>query len=239
MGTKKRGEVDPRLLKVIAQVTGKRPKTVLAHILKHGFITTEDLGDYGYNHPPRAARDVREAGVPLVTFRVRGRDGRSIAAYRLGSPDAIQGGRLGGRSVLSKELLDSLYEAGNGRCYSCFHRFEKRYLTIDHRIPYEISGEVDSLKDIKHFMLLCGSCQRRKSWSCEHCPNWSLKSEEACAGCYWASPEDYEHVATAKIRRVEIVFSGAELEALREIEEAATAMGVGLADVLKQRIARP
>lgn len=50
-------------------ITAKRPKTVIDHILEHGFITTEELKEtYGYNHPPRAVRDVREHGIPLETF---------------------------------------------------------------------------------------------------------------------------------------------------------------------------
>lgn len=66
-------------------VTAKRPKTVIDHILEHGFITTEELKEtYGYNHPPRAVRDVREHGIPVETFRVTGSDGRKIAAYRFG-----------------------------------------------------------------------------------------------------------------------------------------------------------
>lgn len=56
---------------------------VIDHIIAHGFITTEDLQKYGYNHPPRAARDVREAGIPLETFFVESSDGQRIAAYRL------------------------------------------------------------------------------------------------------------------------------------------------------------
>lgn len=44
-------------------ITDKRPSIVIQHILKYGFITTEDLKEkYGYEHPPRAARDVRERG---------------------------------------------------------------------------------------------------------------------------------------------------------------------------------
>ena len=47
-------------------VTAKRPRTVIEHILTYGYITTEELKEkYGYNHPPRAARDVREQGIPL------------------------------------------------------------------------------------------------------------------------------------------------------------------------------
>ena len=58
------------------RVTAKRPKTVIDHIIKHGHITTEELKEkYGYNHPPRAARDVRESGIPIVTFRVEGGTG--------------------------------------------------------------------------------------------------------------------------------------------------------------------
>lgn len=73
------------LLALCRSVTAKRPKTVIDHILAHGFITTEELKEqYGYNHPPRAVRDVRENGIPVETFRVTGSDGRKIAAYRFG-----------------------------------------------------------------------------------------------------------------------------------------------------------
>lgn len=68
-------------IKLLKSVTGKRPKPVIDHILEHGQITTEELKDvYGYNHPPRAIRDVREQGIPVKTFRVTGSDGRKIAA---------------------------------------------------------------------------------------------------------------------------------------------------------------
>ena len=62
--------LDDRLADQIAKVIGKRPLIVFEHILEHGHITAEELKDnYGYNHPPRAARDVRENGVPLDTFQ--------------------------------------------------------------------------------------------------------------------------------------------------------------------------
>lgn len=64
------------------KIKAKRPRTVIEHILRHGFITTQVLKDkYGYNHPPRAVRDVKENGIPIEMFRVEGRDGRKIAAY--------------------------------------------------------------------------------------------------------------------------------------------------------------
>ena len=52
-------------------------------------VTTEELKEryYGYNHPPRAARDVREQGIPLEPFRAPGRPGvrSDRAAVRSGS----------------------------------------------------------------------------------------------------------------------------------------------------------
>ena len=58
-------KLPPEFVELCKAVTAKRPKMVIDHILKHGFITTQDLKDtYGYNHPPRAVRDVKEHGIP-------------------------------------------------------------------------------------------------------------------------------------------------------------------------------
>ena len=81
-----KSDYPPKFLKLLKNVEAKRPKTVIDHILKHGQITTEELKNiYGYNHPPRAIRDVRERGIPVQTFRVTGSDGRKIAAYKFGA----------------------------------------------------------------------------------------------------------------------------------------------------------
>jgi hypothetical protein len=96
-------------LKLAESITNKRAKIVIDHILKHGFITTEDLEKtYGYNHPPRAARDVREAGIPLETFKAKSANGKSIAAYRFGDLSKIRNNRVDGRQIFSKEFKKSL-----------------------------------------------------------------------------------------------------------------------------------
>jgi hypothetical protein len=78
-----KGVYPKEFLEYVQSITNKRAKVVIDHILAKGFITTEDLEKtYGYNHPPRAARDVREAGIPLVTFKIKSQDGKSIAAYK-------------------------------------------------------------------------------------------------------------------------------------------------------------
>ena len=67
------------ILEKLNSITDKRPATVIQHILKYGFITTEELENkYGYKHAPRAARDVRERGVNLVTYNVKSSEGKEL-----------------------------------------------------------------------------------------------------------------------------------------------------------------
>lgn len=183
-------------LELLKAITGKRARIVVEHILEHGFITTEDLEmKYGYKHPPRAVRDVREQGVPLETFNTKNAEGRTIAAYRFGDPSEIRRGKLGGRKVLSKQFRSRLVQAMGSKCSICLQDYEVRYLQIDHRIPYEVAGDTGE-SDIQDYMLLCGSCNPAKSWSCEHCANWlELKQPELCNTCCWANPETYQHIA--------------------------------------------
>lgn len=192
-------------------VTAKRPRTVIEHILKHGYITTQELKDkYGYNHPPRAARDVREQGIPLETFRVEGSGGRSIGAYRFGDPKKARFSKLHGRTAFSRELKQMLIENDGARCAIYLEEFSERELQIDHRIPFEIAGD-DAYgdQDPNDFMLLSGSANRAKSWACEHCVNWKeLKKPSICRRCYWAFPDEYKHVAMRPVRRMDILSGG-------------------------------
>ena len=199
-------EQKEKIRTMLPQIKSKRARFVIERILEQGFVTTEDIEKEGYKHPPRAARDVREAGIPLVTFRVKS-GSKTIAAYRFGNLDDIEGYRLQGRSTFPKELKKQLYRIQKGKCAVCGARFEAQYLQIDHRIPYEIDGEAN-FNDSSNFMLLCGSCNRAKSWSCEHCPNWKKKNPVLCQGCYWAFPENYFHIATIEARRIDILFVG-------------------------------
>ncbi|MBV7338626.1 helix-turn-helix domain-containing protein [Chloroflexi bacterium TSY] len=100
-----------RFLEKLEQVTGKRSRIVIDHILEHGFITTEELEQiYGYKHPPRAVKDVRDQGIPIETYSVKSSDGRIIAAYRFGDPSEVREGRLGGRTAFSRRFKKVLYD---------------------------------------------------------------------------------------------------------------------------------
>lgn len=194
-------------------ITDKRPSTVIQHIIEHGFITTEELTNtYGYEHPPRAARDVRERGVNLETYRVKSSDGRNIAAYRFGNPIFIDNkiSKVAGRTALTQVLKKALIEKYGAVCFVYLQPMEERLLQIDHRIPYEIGGEQEDNVDC--YMLLSPSANRAKSWTCEHCPNWTRKDMEFCSNCFWAHPENYTHIAGRKERQIVITFTDNEIE---------------------------
>ena len=85
-------------------------------------------------------------------------------------------------------------------------------MQIDHRIPFEAGGDPTGALDIEDYMLLCASCNRAKSWSCEHCRNWTTDHLlKVCRVCHRASPKDYEHIALELVRRLDIVWQGDEV----------------------------
>lgn len=193
-------------------VTSKRPRTVIQHILKRGYITTEELqDDYGYTHAPRAIRDVREAGIPLETYSVVSKKtGRSIGAYRF-DKSLIVAGRIGGRKAFSKNFKAQLIARYGSRSMLTNETLEPRYLQIDHRVPYEVAGN-DNAENVESHMLLDASAQRAKSWSCEHCENFiTIKDPNICRECFWAFPESYKHVAMRSERRLDVVWTGDEV----------------------------
>lgn len=210
---KKKDKLPKSFLDRLNAVTAKRPKTVIQQILKNGYVTTEDLKNLGYEHAPRAARDVRELGIPLETFRTTGVDGKRIAAYKFGDPNKMVDklSKVAGRTNLSDTLKKVLVEKYGAQCFIYLQPMEERLLQVDHRVPYEIGGESKD-NDPDCYMLLSPSANRAKSWTCEHCENWDRKDAEFCMKCFWAHPENYSHVAGKEQRQIIISFTGNEIE---------------------------
>lgn len=232
-------EVSPEILALCERVTAKRARTVIDHILEYGSVTTEELATlYGYDHPPRAARDVRDQGIPLQTYRVDNTTtGRKIGAYRFGDPSDIRRGRIGGRKAFSKAFKDNLVARYASKDAFTGERLDPRYLQIDHRVPYEVAGEGShDESNLDEYMLIDSSGQRAKSWSCEQCRNWQeTKDEAVCHSCFWASPEKYEHVAGVRVRRVDIVWRGeGEVTAFEKLRKRAEMEDMTVATFLKK-----
>ncbi len=234
--------IDPRILAQIQKVTSKRPLAVINHIMKFGQVTTEELREhYGYDHPPRARMDVLEWGVPLETFRVPNKAGtKKIGAYKFGDPAKVEICKTGGRQPFSKKFKKLLYQRQQGKCAITGEPFEERYLSIDHRIPFQVVGERFMADDHPEaFMLIAVGLQRVKSWSCEHCSNGTgARKAEVCRRCFWAHPEDYDHIATEQRRRVDLVWIGKEIKEYNALARLARRAGAPVAGYLKSLLGK-
>ena len=222
---------------VIAEGKNKRAIATLRVLLAKGSISTDDLQEMGYNHPPRAIGDVRDAGIPIVTKgAISPRTGRRMAVYTFGDPSQIQAGRIGGRSAFPKDLKTGLLKERGSVDWITGATVDERVLQIDHRIPYRIAGDVnfDHL-DIRDFMLLDGSSQRAKSFSCENCPNMQgPRDPSVCRTCFWAYPESYKHIATVDIRRVDVSWQGSDVAVYDTFKKEADKLGIDVAELIRR-----
>jgi hypothetical protein len=88
-------------------------------------------------------------------------------------------------------------------------------------------------------MLVCGSCNRTKSWECEHCDNWkNLKLISICHTCLFASPDNYQHIATRQKRRLTFNWNEDEIEDFDSLIDEANEAGLYLDDYVKSVLKR-
>ena len=168
-----------------------------------------------------------------------GSDGRKIAAYRFGELGTGALRRMEGRTGLSKIIKDALIARYGCRCFIYLEELPERDLQIDHRVPCEVAGDGEEvgLKP-EDFMLLCGSANRAKSWSCEHCENWTHgKKREVCLTCYWASPESYDHIAMRQVRRLDLIWQGDEVVSYESLKTQAGDLSIEIPACVKAIIA--
>jgi 5-methylcytosine-specific restriction endonuclease McrA len=218
----------------IAAVTNRRARFVLDYIVEHGHITADDIQRAGYREHRRAVMDCRDLGFPIINSRVRSPQGGTVGAWTL-DPDGTVGGRAGRRQYPRAFRLLLLARA-NGRCEVCGAPQADRNLQIDHRIPFEIDpGSGELVPD--EYQMLCGSCNRTKSRTCEtDCPNWQARDPEVCRTCMWASPDDYQHIATIPRRQVTLTWVGDDVGVYDELRAAAESAGEDVTTFLRRRL---
>lgn len=220
---------------LIEAVSNKRARFVLDAIVKNGLVSTEEISKAGYDHPPRAAQDVRDLGFPLKTVKVKHSNGRSIAAYTL-DLEKLQKPGMAGRRALAKRERQNVIDCADGRCQFCSSTLN---LQVDHRIPYQIAGESKGT-DEEIFQVLCGSCNRKKSWACEACPNF-LKTNDAqtCRSCYWSGSDSYTHIATIEERRTDLIWVGKpETDVADRLSREAKTVGKRTTEYIKDILKR-
>jgi hypothetical protein len=234
-------EIDPEVRAIAENYvkTGSNRRAVAAIrlMLEKGFVTTDDLNDLGYNHPPRAIGDVRDAGIPVITgSSTSERSGRRMAVYTLGQAKDIVNGRIGGRSALPKAFKEKLIAHYGSRDCITGAVLPPQVLQMDHRVPFRVSGDAGLQDhDVRAYMLLDASSQRAKSWSCENCRNFQeLLKSSVCGTCYWAFPEAYDHIAMEQLRRTEISWQGDDVQVHDRLKARAASMGLTVGELLKQ-----
>jgi len=216
----------------------KRAKVLIEYIIEHGSINTDQLARLGYKHPPRVAGDVRDSGIPLIKRTIKTKGNRRIREYIFGDLSQIRAG-MDGRRVLPKRLKIALIDRDGSRCSVCGAELESRYLQIDHRVPYRIAGDAEGELRLSDYMLLCGPCNRAKSWSCEHCQNLlEMRDAAICRNCYWASPSRYKHIAMTETRRLDVVWQGSETNIYDQLKSASDAKGSMMPDFVKSALRR-
>lgn len=226
---------------IINSGKGGRVKTALEILIKNGSVTTEELKELGYDHPPRAIRDIKDFGIPIISTRTKSTNSnRSIAKYTFGTKTDNISSNFSGRTTIPKKFKRNLIEHyGSIDCITG-SEFNSSDLQVDHRVPYKIGGD-KGLKegDVTKFMLLFPSIQRTKSWSCENCPNMNKqKDPKVCNSCYWAFPENYTHIATEEIRMVELVWKNEEIVDYEKLLYKAKQKNISVTTLIKEILSK-
>lgn len=231
-------DIDPAIvakaLEFIAQGKNKRAMTVLRLLLKNGSVTTSEIQEEGYDHPPRAIGDVRDAGFPLVREFFTDAGGRRMGRFRFGRAADVRDGKFEGRTVIPRAFRNKLLEHYGAADRITGAAMPPTMLQVDHRIPFRVGGDAGLAEErVEDFMLLDASSQRSKSWACEGCRNFrELLKPAVCATCFWASPEAYEHVAMEVMRRTDILWRGDDVQAHDRLRKRAEAEGISMAEAV-------
>lgn len=222
----------------LQSVSGKRARFVIDKIMETGSCSTEDLKNAGYEHAPRAKRDVVEAGIPIIKENGTDASGRRMAVYKFGDYEEYKHGnsiaKTRGRNNLTDKLKQALINESGNKCALYGEEYDETLLQTDHRVPFEIGGDPVDMMDTSHFMLLSPSANRAKSWACEHCANWTVKDIEHCKKCYYANPQKYDHIAGREERRVDVVFRNEDIAIYNEIKESAEREGITIQEAFKK-----
>jgi hypothetical protein len=143
---------------------------------------------------------------------------------------------MGGRQALSKKERQRIIDDAGGVCQICSSTLN---LQVDHRIPYQVAGESMGIGD-NVFQVLCGVCNRKKSWACEHCSNvLTRKDVSVCQSCYWSGSDSHAHVATVQERRTDLIWVGKpETDVADKLSREAKAIGKKPTEYIKDILKR-
>lgn len=229
-------DIDPAVREMAERFLNKgskRGKVLLNSILRNGSVTTEELEAAGYRDAASAARDVRDAGIPLITGEARSSTGGRTGRYSLGSAGDIVEGRFNGRTIIPKTVRAKVLAHYGQVDWLTGAAMPATALTVDHRVPFRVLGDPE-IPDwrLEELMPLDRSSQRSKSWACEACENYKLRQPETCRKCFWAFPENYEHIAMEPLRRTDVMWRGSDVALHDRMKARAEAEGITMSELL-------
>lgn len=229
----------------------KRAKWAIDHLLKNGSICSKTILDAGHMHTSRVICDVRDQGIPVITeytkqgqppAKIKSKDGKlekskRFAVYRLGVPENINRAKFGGRKAIPKNIRNKLILKSGSVCNLSDRQLIEYELEVDHRIPFLLLGEPENRKCPSNYMLLSKSMQRKKSMACENCPNiHKYRKIENCLSCYWASPEQYTHIAMVEERCVALSWDETDVNLFEQIANKAKEQGISVQAYIKEQL---
>lgn len=230
-------DLDDDIIEEILERTSGRSRRLVEQILENGYVTTATLASLGYDHPPRAARDVRDRGIPLETVMQETEGGR-IAHYRF-PVEVVLDRTAAGRVAISRTFKQAVIEHYGQADIFTGKATDFGGLQVDHRIPFHISGDPIQPFNVEDFMPVSAPMNRVKSWACEACPNWNRRESSICEECYWAFPDrPYSHIATLQTRRLDLVWQANEVEEFDRLCSHSDEIGIELREAAKTLIAR-
>ena len=65
-----------------------------------------------------------------------------------------------------------------------------------------------------------------------------LKDADVCQKCYWAHPENYEHIAMRPVRRVDLMWSGGEVSVYDRLKAKTQTLQKDIPSFVKEIIER-
>lgn len=200
------------------QVASARACFVRDQILRNRSVTTSEIAKE-YNHPPRAAGDLSDAGIPLRTERTKDASGSSVVRYTF-DPQSFEEQRENRGTQPARETF-----LPGRRCALCPSgvSLKWRLLQVDHRVPFSrVRNKAANLEGDAAFQALCPSHNAEKREACAKCKC----SEDECRSCYYAYPEKYTHIG-GQIHRVLTVVATSDgaLTALSKVAAQAEQLG--------------
>jgi len=221
-----------KILPLVKKETARGAKLLTA-LIEKGEMTTKELEESGYGHPPRVRMDLQDIGIEIGTHyrNPHPQSGNRMGTYYLMSPKP--GEITKKRSPPPKSFKKKLVKNHNHVCAITQYVFPENELQMDHRVPFLVGGDPDSY-ELDDWMPLSGSAQMLKKKACDDCENSSAKDVKICGTCYWAFPERYNHVATIPQSVATMVFRGdVEVELFQKISDIARKNELTVNEVIK------